>query len=680
MAIASIREHNEDQKPHRKRKRKDKDVVSISEGKDLSKDERREAKRLRKEDRRIVNDNKSKEKPQQLPVDGASDTIAAKMVRKEERKLKKLEQSVTNGDEENVERGEKDTHGTQSKEAKKAEKVRLKAERKAKRKAQSQEHNALAEDNDLPEQETKLSAQAASLKSSKGAETHAPETLTNNGMEDSQGRTQKKAKGGNDASEEYVEDALLRVLPQSSIDDFLQSKHITVADPLATTRPLLRPITEFRYLPQFSILTRKDSPFDSFKSPTPIQAAAWPHLLSGRDVIGIAETGSGKTLAFGIPCVQAVSKLQSASKHTSPRAVIVAPTRELAVQSHAQLEILAAEYSLRTACIYGGMPKDQQLNALRKAHIIVATPGRLNDFIEEGSAKLNHVKYLILDEADRMLDTGFEDAIRRIISQCPSSSKGRQTSMFTATWPQSVRDLASTFMTSPIHITVSSSSQPSTDGQLHAPKHITQTIEVLDAYFKEGRLRELVKSHSPSNNLTRKTSDPRHNRILIFCLYKKEASRIEAMLRNKLAGAAVKTAAIHGDMSQPLRTANLNSFKTGAVSILVATDVAARGLDIPDVKVVVNFTFPLTIEDYVHRIGRTGRAGREGTAVTFFTVQEKGLAGALVNVLRDCEQEVPEELLKFGTTVKKKVNEQYGNFYREARPGEKKEGTMVRFD
>ncbi|KAL9626299.1 MAG: hypothetical protein Q9164_007905, partial [Protoblastenia rupestris] len=234
-----------------------------------------------------------------------------------------------------------------------------------------------------------------------------------------------------------------------------------------------------------------------------------------------------------------------------------------------------------------------------------------------------------------MLDKGFEDAIRSIISQTPSSTSGRQTCMFTATWPPSVRDLASTFMTKPIHITIGFNNPTN---ELRANKSINQVIEVIDPSFKEGRLRELIKQHSektyqiptPPNNKNNpiSTPKPQKNRILVFCLYKKEAARIETMLR-KTIGSYVHIAGIHGDMSQPLRSASLSAFKTGAVTILVATDVAARGLDIPDVKVVINVTFPLTVEDYVHRIGRTGRAGKEGLAVTFFTEYDKGLAGGL---------------------------------------------------
>lgn len=487
----------------------------------------------------------------------------------------------------------------------------------------------------------------------------------------------------------YVEDSVLQALPQATIDDFLSSNNIAIRDLATDKAPSQRPIIDFKYLPLISGLSSAQSPFATFKAPTPIQAAAWPHLLSFRDVIGVAETGSGKTLAFGVPCIQHITSLPKSLPGESPtRAVIVSPTRELASQIHTQIVALAEPASLHAVCLYGGIPKHQQRADLKNAHIIIATPGRLNDLIEEGHADLSRVTYLVLDEADRMLDKGFEEAISTIISRTPPT--GRQTAMFTATWPASVRELAATFMTDPIRITISSSINGADNptGELRANPNITQHVEVMDPHWKEGRLRELVKALSPpSENTSRKQSSMvnkaypikmQQNRVLIFCLYKKEADRIEKMLRKAMAGSEIRIAAIHGDMSQPLRTASLSAFKNGEVSVLVATDVAARGLDIPDVKAVINFTFPLTVEDYVHRIGRTGRAGKDGLAMTFFTELDKQLAGGLINVLKAAGQEVPEDLLKFGTTVKKKAHEAYGNFYREVREGEKKEGTMTR--
>lgn len=458
----------------------------------------------------------------------------------------------------------------------------------------------------------------------------------------------------------YQEHASLTALPQSEIDTFLTTNSITITDPSTTSS--LRPITQFSYLP--TAITSDPSPFKSFTTPTPIQAAAWPHLLSSRDVIGVAETGSGKTLAFGVPCIRHITTTKKKPNNKSPaRAIIVSPTRELAVQIHSQITALATPSKLQTACVYGGVPKETQRAALKTAHIIVATPGRLNDLISEGSADLSGVTYLVLDEADRMLDKGFEDAIRAIIST--TTTEGRQTLMFTATWPPSVRDLASTFMTQPVHIAIGADNPT---GELRANKSIKQLVEVVDPRSKETRLLQLIRQHQSGRES--------ESRILVFCLYKKEASRVERFLRSK----GLKVAGIHGDMSQPARSTSLENFKSGSCPLLVATDVAARGLDIASVKVVINVTFPLTVEDYVHRIGRTGRAGKVGLAVTLFTEHDKGLAGGLINVLKAAGQQVPEELLKFGTTVKKRGHEAYGAFYREAGDGERKEGKKIRFD
>lgn len=455
----------------------------------------------------------------------------------------------------------------------------------------------------------------------------------------------------------YTEHSALTALPQDEIDTFLETNAIAVNDPSSATP--LRPITQFSHLPS----TFDSSPFSTFSAPTPIQSAAWPFLLSGRDVIGVAETGSGKTLAFGVPLIRSITSSHS-RKHSKPlcKAIVVSPTRELAVQIHTQLESLATAASLKTVCVYGGVPKDAQRDALRTAHIVVATPGRLNDLIDEGSADLSNVDYLVLDEADRMLDKGFEDEIRKIISTTKMS--GRQTLMFTATWPESVRKLASTFMHSPVHISIGANNPT---GELRANSRITQLVEVVDGMYKQTRLIQLLSQYHGKKN--------KDDRILIFCLYKKEAARIEDFLRRQ--GHSV--AGIHGDMSQPARSASLDGFKSGKCSLLVATDVAARGLDIPAVKVVINVTFPLTVEDYVHRIGRTGRAGKDGLAITLFTDQDKQQAGGLINVLKAAKQDVPEELLKFGTTVKKKGHEAYGPFYKDFGPGEQKTATKIKF-
>ena len=462
-----------------------------------------------------------------------------------------------------------------------------------------------------------------------------------------------------DDSDGYVQHPGLNALPQTELDTFHKSGAIQVADPQASG---LRPITSFSFLPP-SFASQFSSLFKTFSAPSPIQAAAWPFLLSGRDVVGIAETGSGKTLAFGLPLVVRFLGLK---KKKGIRAVVVAPTRELAIQVHEQMEALTkvASFPLKAVCIYGGMLKEDQRRSLSSANVIVATPGRLKDFMSDGSADVSKVKYLVLDEADRMLDKGFEDDIKEIIDRMPSSKK-RQTAMFTATWPKSIRELAATFMSQPVRISIGRM-ETEDSGELRANPRIKQSVEVVEQHAKEGRLLQLLNQFHKG--------DKNRDRILVFCLYKKEAVRIERFIRSR----GFKVAAIHGDMSQRDRIASLEAFKTAEVSLLVATDVAARGLDIPHVKAVINVTYPLTVEDYVHRIGRTGRAGADGISITLFTEQDKGLAGGLINVLKAANQEVPGSLLRFGTTVKKKQHEAYGAFFKEAVEG--KTATKIKFD
>ncbi|KAG9672453.1 ATP-dependent RNA helicase DBP3, partial [Aureobasidium melanogenum] len=459
------------------------------------------------------------------------------------------------------------------------------------------------------------------------------------------------------ATDGYTEHPGLTALPQSEIDAFIAEKFITVTDE-AKASPAYRPITSFDYVPITDKAQR--APFANFKTPSPIQAAAWPYLYAGRDVIGVAETGSGKTMGFGVPCIRYISSLSAKEQKKGIKACIVSPTRELAVQIQEQLVKLAEPAGLKTVCVYGGVNKDQQRATLTGAHIVVATPGRLNDFVSEGSIDLSNVTYAVLDEADRMLDKGFEEEVRKILGSCAPT--GRQTLMFTATWPPSVRELAATFMKKPVRINIGEN----TTGELRANTRIVQEVEVMDPYDKNDRLIALLKKYQSGKN--------KEDRILVFCLYKKEATRIEGFIRSK----GFNVGGIHGDLSQDQRQRSLDAFKAGKVPLLVATDVAARGLDIPAVKVVINVTFPLTVEDYVHRIGRTGRAGQDGRAITFFTDHEKGLAGALINVLKGANQPVPESLMKFGTTVKKKTHDAYGAFYRD--PSEMKAATKVTFD
>ncbi|KAK6500604.1 RNA-dependent ATPase [Arthrobotrys conoides] len=453
----------------------------------------------------------------------------------------------------------------------------------------------------------------------------------------------------------------------AAISSYMKTHSIKITDPAKPDSESCDLILNFSDLP--AVDKSHLAPFSAYKIPTPIQAASWSYLLAGKDLIGVAETGSGKTMAFAYPAVQYLTKLSKSDrnpKKSGARVVIVSPTRELAMQIFEQVEKLTIAAGLKDAatCIYGGVPKDPQRESLKKALVIVATPGRLNDFLEEGAANISQAGYVVLDEADRMLDKGFEDAIKMILGSTPATPK-RQTLMFTATWPQSVRQLASTFMTKPVRIGINSPD----DGDLRANTRITQTVEVLaDGRVKEPRLLNIIHAHQ------RSSPNAKNDRILVFALYKKEAARLENFLRAK----GIKVGGIHGDLNQTTRTNTLAEFKAGRTPVLVATDVAARGLDIPNVKLVINVTFPLTIEDYVHRIGRTGRAGELGKAVTFFTDHDKAHSGSLINVLKAAKQQVPDDLMKFGTTVKKKEHASYGAFYKDT--SDAKAATKIKFD
>lgn len=383
----------------------------------------------------------------------------------------------------------------------------------------------------------------------------------------------------------YVQSSELDEVPQLEIDQFTAEHSIKITDTSSENAAVLRPIISFTHLPQCD--SKLYELLSSFKSPTPVQSATWPLLFAGRDTIGIAETGSGKTLAFGLPCLRKMLESKKRKwKSARPSAVIVSPTRELAMQIYDQLSKFANPVNIGLACIFGGVRKEEQREVLKTAAIVVATPGRLKDLQNDGSVDLGKVEYLVLDEADRMLDKGFEQDIKDIIGSMQETS--RQTVMFTATWPPSVRNLAATFMTSPVTVTIGG--DPSADPR--ANSRIKQVVEVVNPHDKEYRLVELL------NRSQRGVTSP--EKVLAFCLYKKEAMRIERLLRTK----GFKVAGIHGDMSQQERFRSLEAFKSGSATVLVATDVAARGLDIPSVKLVLNVTFPLTVEDYVHRIGR----------------------------------------------------------------------------
>lgn len=363
-----------------------------------------------------------------------------------------------------------------------------------------------------------------------------------------------------------------------------------------------------------------------YVEPSLIQAQAWPPALEKRDVVGVAKTGSGKTLGFLAPAFKFISERQwgMLDVRRGPVVLVLAPTRELANQIQEECVKFGRALGIYSTCVYGGAPKGPQIRDLRNGvHVVIATPGRLNDLLESRQCNLDQVKYLVFDEADRMLDMGFEPQIRQILK---FMEPGFQTLFFTATWPKEVRRLASEFLRNPCIIYVGDSDS------LKANKDIKQVVYVIDdMYAKDQKLQEVI--HNEGHG----------SRIIIFCSTKKMCNQLERGL-----GRSVACAAIHGDKDQHSRNRVLAAFKSGHCSVMIATDVAARGLDIKDVKAVVNYDFPGNTEDYVHRIGRTGRAGAKGTAYTFFSRKDSKKAGELIKIMSEAGSEVPPELSQLG--------------------------------
>ena len=334
--------------------------------------------------------------------------------------------------------------------------------------------------------------------------------------------------------------------------------------------------------------------------PTPIQAQAIPVVLTGRDVLGCAQTGTGKTAGFTLPMIEILGK--GRAKARMPRSLILEPTRELADQVSESFEKYAKFHKLSKALLIGGMSfGDQQKVLDRGADVLIATPGRLLDHFERGGVLLNDVKILVIDEADRMLDMGFIPDVERIVGLLP---RIRQTLFFSATMPPEIRRLADAFLSNPKEISVS----PPTS----AAVTVTQNLLVVDGEMKREALRRLIASEQVKN-------------ALIFCNRKRDVDTLVKSLNRH----GFNVAGLHGDMAQSHRMATLERFKTGEITFLVCSDVAARGLDIIDLSHVFNFDVPIHAEDYIHRIGRTGRAGREGRAFTLATPADGRFVAAI---------------------------------------------------
>ncbi len=349
-----------------------------------------------------------------------------------------------------------------------------------------------------------------------------------------------------------------------------------------------------------------------FDTPTPIQGSAIPHLLEGKDLMGIAQTGGGKTAAFVLPLLQTLSHDRKRPKSNKPTAIILAPTRELASQIGKCIQVFTRGIKLFHTVVYGGSPYGPQFQALvRGVDILVATPGRLKDHIEKGSVQLDNVQTFILDEADRMLDMGFIDDVSEIAGKLPET---HQTVMFSATMSSQIKHLSKKLLNEPVYV--------------EAPREtvvantIDHSVLMVAQKHKKDLLMHLLALEGKE-------------RVLVFVRTKVTTESLAEEIKNEVEG--IKTAAINGDMAQRARERTLRNFKNGKFSVLVATDVAARGIDVSGITHVINYDLPMEPENYVHRVGRTGRAGASGIAISLCEPREK-------NLLRAVEQTIKQQV------------------------------------
>ncbi len=345
-----------------------------------------------------------------------------------------------------------------------------------------------------------------------------------------------------------------------------------------------------------------------YEKPTPIQEQAIPYLLDGRDLIGCAQTGTGKTAAFMLPILNHLIKERKPRRVGHPRALILSPTRELAAQTAENVRLYAKYVDMPFACVFGGVSQFGQVKDVKRgAEIVVACPGRLIDLMSQGILYLDNVECFVLDEADRMLDMGFLPDIRRIISKLP---KARQSLFFSATLSPQIKKLAGELVQDPAQVTISPET-PTVD-------RINQKVMFVDKPQKDSLLVHLLETN------------PEWTKVIVFTKMRHGADRIV----KKLIRAEIPCAAIHSDKTQGQRTRALEGFRKGRNRVLVATDIASRGIDVPDVSCVINMELPLETESYVHRIGRTARAGESGAAISFVTAEERGQLKAVERFIR----------------------------------------------
>uniref|UniRef100_A0A665W8I3 RNA helicase n=1 Tax=Echeneis naucrates TaxID=173247 RepID=A0A665W8I3_ECHNA len=417
----------------------------------------------------------------------------------------------------------------------------------------------------------------------------------------------------------YNEHVEVQRLSQYDLEEYRRKKEITVR---GSGCP--KPVTNFHQaqFPQYvmDVLMQQN-----FKEPTAIQAQGFPLALSGRDMVGIAQTGSGKTLSYLLPAIVHINHQPYLERGDGPICLVLAPTRELAQQVQQVAYDYGKSSRIKSTCVYGGAPKGPQIRDLeRGVEICIATPGRLIDFLEAGKTNLRRCTYLVLDEADRMLDMGFEPQIRKIVDQIRVKLK-LLTLMWSATWPKEVRQLAEDFLKDYVQINVGAL-------ELSANHNILQIVDVCMESEKDHKLIQLMEEIMAE----------KENKTIIFVETKKRCDDLTRRMRRD----GWPAMCIHGDKSQPERDWVLAEFRSGKAPILIATDVASRGLDVEDVKFVINYDYPNSSEDYIHRIGRTARSTNKGTAYTFFTPGNLRQARELIRVLEEARQAINPKLLQ----------------------------------
>ncbi|XP_059804295.1 probable ATP-dependent RNA helicase DDX5 [Hypanus sabinus] len=415
----------------------------------------------------------------------------------------------------------------------------------------------------------------------------------------------------------YVEHMDVVNRSPQEIEQYRRSKEITVKG-LGCPKPVFNFVEASFPTYVLDVLMQQN-----FTEPTAIQAQGWPVALSGKDMVGIAQTGSGKTLAYLLPAIVHINHQPFLERGDGPICLVLAPTRELAQQVQHVAHDYGRASRLKSTCIYGGAPKGPQIRDLeRGVEICIATPGRLIDFLEAGKTNLRRCTYLVLDEADRMLDMGFEPQIRKIVEQIRPD---RQTLMWSATWPKEVRQLAEDFLKEYVQINIGAL-------ELSANHNILQIIDVCQEVEKDDKLLRLMEE----------IMSEKENKTIIFVETKRRCDELTRRMRRD----GWPAMCIHGDKSQPERDWVLNEFRSGKAPILIATDVASRGLDVEDVKFVINYDYPNSSEDYIHRIGRTARSSKTGTAYTFFTPGNIKQANDLISVLREANQAINPKLIQ----------------------------------